>query len=89
MTSASISPNRTANITEYILKRSSELENELVEVRRWLHQHAELSWKEYETTDYIAGYLENLDRHHQATFSLIDKLCDFYDITPDKLFKQV
>ena len=59
-TSASISPNRTANITEYILKRSSELENELVEVRRWLHQHAELSWKEYETTDYIAGYLENL-----------------------------
>ena len=35
------------------------------------------------------GYLENLDRHHQATFSLIDKLCDFYDITPDKLFKQV
>ncbi len=25
--------------------------------RRWLHQHAELSWKEYETTDYICEQL--------------------------------
>ncbi len=59
MTSASSFPKRT-EFTEKILKRADELEKELIEVRRWLHQHAELSWKEFETTEYIVSYLENL-----------------------------
>lgn len=43
-----------------IRKRAEELESEVIEVRRWLHQHAELSWQEYESTEYIVKYLEDL-----------------------------
>ena len=43
-----------------IRKRAEELESEVIEIRRWLHQHAELSWQEYESTEYIVKYLENL-----------------------------
>lgn len=43
-----------------IRKRAEELESEVIELRRWLHQHAELSWREYESTEYIIKYLENL-----------------------------
>ncbi|GGI39719.1 M20 metallopeptidase family protein [Mammaliicoccus stepanovicii] len=34
--------------------------NELIEIRRYLHQHPELSFKEENTKKYIADYLENL-----------------------------
>lgn len=43
-----------------INKRVKELEAEAIELRRWLHQHAELSWQEYETTEFIVSYLEKL-----------------------------
>ncbi len=32
---------------------TSKYNNEAVQWRRWLHQHAELAWKEFETTDFI------------------------------------
>ena len=35
-----------------IRKRAEELESEVIELRRWLHQHAELSWQEFETTEH-------------------------------------
>ena len=41
-----------------IRKRAEELESEVIELRRWLHQHAELSWQEFETTEFIINYLE-------------------------------
>ncbi|RGT74950.1 amidohydrolase [Ruminococcus sp. AF18-22] len=44
----------------YIRKRAEELEEETIILRRWLHQHAEVSWKEYECTEYIVRYLEEL-----------------------------
>lgn len=43
-----------------IRKRAEELEPEVISVRRWLHQHAEVSWKELESTEYIIRYLEDL-----------------------------
>lgn len=43
-----------------IRKRAEELEAEVIELRRWLHQHAEVSWQEYESTEYIIAYLEKL-----------------------------
>jgi len=35
--------------------------NEMVEIRRHLHRHPELSFQEYETTEFIAERLEELD----------------------------
>lgn len=43
-----------------IFKRVLELEEETIMHRRWLHQHAELSWQEFESTEYIINYLESL-----------------------------
>lgn len=33
-------------------------EQETISMRRWLHQHPELAWEEYETTDYIEERLK-------------------------------
>ncbi|WP_367924114.1 M20 family metallopeptidase [uncultured Ruthenibacterium sp.] len=41
--------------TRVLLERET-----LIESRRWLHQHAELSWKECETTDYIERHLQDM-----------------------------
>lgn len=43
-----------------IKNRVYELESELIDIRRWLHQHPELSWQEYESTKFIVDYLEAL-----------------------------
>ena len=65
MTSVLDFQNKKIN-SEEIKKRADELRDEVVKVRRWLHQHAEVSWKEYESTEYITAYLENLglEVHH-------------------------
>ena len=58
-----------------IRKRAEQLEPEVIEIRRWLHQHAELSWQEYESTEYIIAYMEKLGmevhRYEGHTLSLI------------------
>lgn len=51
---------RNNKIASDILRRAEELETEVIELRRWLHQHAELPWQEYESTEYIIKYLEIL-----------------------------
>lgn len=43
-----------------VLDRARELQNEAVAIRRHLHQHPELSFKETETADYLARGLEGL-----------------------------
>ena len=43
-----------------IAERVEFYEQELIEHRRWLHRHAELAWKEFETTEYIENYLKEL-----------------------------
>lgn len=43
-----------------ILQQAQTLQQELVELRRHFHQHPELSGKEFETSDFVAGYLSQL-----------------------------
>lgn len=38
---------------------------EMVEIRRYLHQHPELSFQEYETAKFIADFYEKLDIPHE------------------------
>jgi len=48
------------NLKEQILKRSADLSNELIALRRHFHMHPELSYNEYETASFICDYLEKL-----------------------------
>lgn len=48
-------------IKNYIL----EHENDLIETRRYFHQHPELSFEEFETTKYIADQLDKLDVNYR------------------------
>lgn len=43
-----------------VFNQIDELFDETVEIRRYLHMHPELSFKEYETAKYIANYYEKL-----------------------------
>lgn len=45
-----------------VLKRlSNRFHSRMVEIRRHLHRHPELSYREYETTDYIISVLDELE----------------------------
>lgn len=44
------------NIQEFITKSTQELINQ----RRWFHQHPELAFKEQNTSDYIVSYLKSI-----------------------------
>lgn len=39
---------------------AEKTESYIIEQRRWCHQHPELSWEEFETTDHIEGELEKM-----------------------------
>lgn len=43
-----------------IKRMAQQYEKDVVAYRRWLHQHAENSWKEYETTAYIEEKLREI-----------------------------
>src|SRR5690625_3797155 len=43
-----------------LLQKVDELYPEIVEIRRYLHQHPELSFQEVETPKFIAKYLSDL-----------------------------
>ncbi|MBM7586437.1 amidohydrolase [Bacillus pakistanensis] len=45
---------------ENLLNKLEANWNEMVEIRRYLHQHPELSFKEYETAQYIANYYKEI-----------------------------
>ncbi|HSJ38680.1 MAG TPA: amidohydrolase [Planococcus sp. (in: firmicutes)] len=47
-------------ILEAIKKYIADNNEELIEIRRKLHSEPELSWEEYRTSDYVAGYLTEL-----------------------------
>lgn len=48
-----------------LFERLNELHLEMVENRRYLHQHPELSFKEYKTAEFIANFYENLGIHYR------------------------
>ena len=43
-----------------IVALAKEVEPYVLETRRWLHQHAELSWQEWETTQFIEDELKKM-----------------------------
>ncbi|GAB3790745.1 M20 metallopeptidase family protein [Virgibacillus kimchii] len=45
---------------QLLIKESNEIEEELIFIRRHLHSHPELSFKEYETSKYIMGQLDKI-----------------------------
>lgn len=47
-------------MTDKIKKRAEQLFPEMVDIRRHLHRHPELSFREYKTTEYIIEKLEGL-----------------------------
>ncbi|MBP9882992.1 MAG: amidohydrolase [Chitinophagales bacterium] len=51
---------------EKIKQLSKELKQEVIEIRRHLHAHPELSFLEFATSAYIAGQLANWNIEHQA-----------------------
>ena len=46
---------------DQLLKRLEERQEEIIEIRRYLHQHPELSFKEEKTAQYIADFYEGKD----------------------------
>ena len=50
-----------------ILDASEDLLPELRRIRRHIHMHPELSYKEYETSSFVSGYLDSLGiEHHKG-----------------------
>ncbi|MEP7269128.1 MAG: amidohydrolase [Saprospiraceae bacterium] len=47
-------------------KMADEIEPQIIEARHWLHQHAELSNREFKTSEYIAQYLKSLGIEYQS-----------------------
>jgi len=50
----------TADTRQIVDKMSDEVDAQVIEMRHWLHQNAELSNREFKTGEYIANYLNSL-----------------------------
>lgn len=48
-------------IKQLLMNKLNEKENRMIEIRRHLHRHPELSFQEHETAKYIAEFYEGLD----------------------------
>ncbi len=53
------------NKFDYIYQNAKAIFTEIVELRRYFHQHPELSHKEFETTNYICDYLKKLNINYK------------------------
>lgn len=51
---------KTKKLNEYIIKKAKEIEEKTVETRSYLHEHPELSSKEYETVAYLKEKVSEL-----------------------------
>ena len=47
-------------VSKKVKQLMEQYEADFIETFHWFHQHPEMSFKEYETTAYIKGQLENL-----------------------------
>ncbi|PLT29385.1 M20 metallopeptidase family protein [Peribacillus deserti] len=63
-------------ISEKEILVNEELKNRLIEIRRYLHQHPELSFQEFRTRDYIASLLDEWG----IPFTIIGETGIFVDI---------
>ena len=50
----------TSSITKKIIEIGDKLTDEIIKTRRWIHQHPELSTKEFETQKFIEKKLKSL-----------------------------
>jgi len=53
-------------LIDKIKHRVKELEPELLEIRRHIHSHPELSFEEFETAKYISSALQRYDITHKT-----------------------
>lgn len=52
------------NVRQFFQQRVEEIHDDLVEIRRYLHTHPELSYQEEKTMQYISGILTELEIPH-------------------------
>ncbi len=52
-------------LREHILREAETLLPEIVEIRRHIHQHPELSYAEYETAAFISSRLDSMGIEHR------------------------
>lgn len=52
------------DIKSILLKETNRIIGETIKIRRHLHKNPELSYKEYNTSEYISNYLHKLDIEH-------------------------
>lgn len=76
-----------------VITEGKKIQNELVELRRYFHEHPELPWEEFNTQKKIMEYLDELgipyqessktgsDRHHQGTGILPTRFSEFVQIS--------
>lgn len=53
-------------LAEDIKKQAASLSGELIEIRRYIHAHPELSFEEVNTEKYISGFLRSWNVEHQT-----------------------
>src|SRR5690625_1897610 len=56
-------------MTEEILSKAGEIEEEIIEIRRHLHQHPELSNYEYDTSKFIQKKLKAYGIYYETGFA--------------------
>ncbi|MEP1151435.1 MAG: amidohydrolase [Balneola sp.] len=54
------------NLHQKIKKLTQELHQEMIDTRRYLHQHPEVSYKEFETTKFIKSKLDELNIPYES-----------------------
>lgn len=69
---------------EEIKSLASKFHNQVVEYRRHLHAHPELSFKEYETSKYIAAFLDKHGISYQGGYVETGIVAHIHGKNPDK-----
>jgi amidohydrolase len=63
-------------LKEKILKAAASMSDELIRLRRHFHSNPELSFREYETMDFICGYLDKLGLPYQKGIAGTGIICE-------------
>ena len=72
------------NIKDTIKQKAAEIFGELVEMRRHLHVHPELSYQEKETAAFVAKKLKDVGIHYEENIGGFGVVGYIYGKNPDK-----
>lgn len=61
-------------LTNKVLKRAEELEDQIIKSRRKIHQNPELSYEEKETSEYIIKKLKELEVPHESNYGNLEDI---------------